>query len=556
MISNLHILRKKLVLQSELWQDVPLRPDQFRDLLHKYKAEFFSAKLIQRLWLIGFLRADLIISKKVLTTIDLELITEVKEKYFYLDNRKLIHKEAGYGGSLPKEEEIDPDIELFFHPYRLFVIYHIERVFKSYNSKIQFLLHPQGKIEIANREIQHLQEWTSKLEFINLFDKWNHMAEIAIAFEPCAYERVYRKTKYRFPDNINTITEKLKAFDVEICSYIQSLSQGELKTLNEYRADFCRTSEIIEPNKIIHVLLRLTSWHKDQKIKGHLGMATMLKNMSEIIRRSLELALNINLPEEDEIGLGQWMPNARKLLYGAERVTDAPKEELRNFLADIGIDYGPKVRCYVEGETELGALKYATEGFSGIEIINLRGNLVQKNGRGLAFSESLVNDNNAKIFSFIFLDGDNDDYLRAARKTAATDTFCGEIYISTPDFEFSNFIIDDLILAVINLIEKRKQIAPSFEELKLCLQESKNNKQFFKVLNDNFPQLSLSKGEEWGRSLMEVTLESKKDSSLIKVVHTIIHCTTLKYQISRDKLKINPETGKTEERLNADKMGS
>ncbi len=120
-----------------------------------------------------------------------------------------------------------------------------------------------------------------------------------------------------------------------------------------------RVSEDIDSNKSLHVLLRLTSWHQRNKLKNAIGGSVLRLTMAEIIRRPLEAALKIELPEEDEMGYGQWFNGARKALYGTNRVLDAPKEEIKDFLVEAGLDFGVKVRCYLEGETEFGAINYA-----------------------------------------------------------------------------------------------------------------------------------------------------------------------------------------------------
>ena len=185
---------------------------------------------------------------------------------------------------------------------------------------------------------------------------------------------------------------------------------------------------MLDDNKVLHVLIRLTTWHDRQNVKSALGGCMLLLSMAEVIRRGMEDALGREFREEDELGFGQWMQGARRLLYGAERVLDAPQTALRVFLSEAGIDYGTKVRCYLEGDTEYGALNAAVGRFGGIEFINLRGQFAEKRGRGLAFRDSLRNDVQAHVFSFIIMDTDNGDYVRVVRKAADHDMICGRFF--------------------------------------------------------------------------------------------------------------------------------
>jgi hypothetical protein len=97
--------------------------------------------------------------------------------------------------------------------------------------------------------------------------------------------------------------------------------------------------------------------------------------MAETIRRATEAALGRELCEEDELGFGQWMDGARKAIYGTTRILDASKEVRRDFMTSMGLDHGPKVRCYVEGDTELAALVSAVGYGAGAEFVNLRGQI-------------------------------------------------------------------------------------------------------------------------------------------------------------------------------------
>lgn len=46
---------------------------------------------------------------------------------------------------------------------------------------------------------------------------------------------------------------------------------------------------------------------------------------------------------------------------------------LRDFLGSFGLDGGVKARCYVEGQTELGALRYVLGPTSQCVVVNLSG---------------------------------------------------------------------------------------------------------------------------------------------------------------------------------------
>jgi len=238
------------------------------------------------------------------------------------------------------------------------------------------------------------------------------------------------------------------------------------------------------------------------------------------------------------------MPGARKILYGTERVLDAKREQIRDFLSDWDLDFGTKVRCYVEGETEIGALKHATREISGIEYINLRGQVIASQGKGLSFKDSLKNDLKSKVFSIVFIDADRADYVRTLKKAAEEDLITGGFYVAKPDFEFAHFTLEELINVVLLTAKKLNISTTSSKSLLQELRNVASTKEFFKMISKNYPELSaISKGEEWGRSLMKYALEHKEDSPLVKAALMTARATRIKFDYSRRKVRVDSITG-------------
>jgi hypothetical protein len=62
--------------------------------------------------------------------------------------------------------------------------------------------------------------------------------------------------------------------------------------------------------------------------------------------------------------------------------------------------------------------------------LNLRGQVVEKGGKGLNFAASLKNDMTSHVFSVVLLDEDRHDYVRALRKAARDGNFFGRFFMS------------------------------------------------------------------------------------------------------------------------------
>ena len=283
-------------------------------------------------------------------------------------------------------------------------------------------------------------------------------------------------------------------------------------------------------------------------------------SMAEVIRRTLEQALDQQLPEEDQMGFGQWMSGARKMLYGTERVFDGDQKVLREFLSGIGIDYGTKVRCYVEGETELGALKSAVGDLNGIEFVNLRGQFVEKKGKGLAFKGSLENDRKSHVFSIVLLDGDRQDFVRVVKKAAEEGIIFGRFFVSKPDFEFANFSLEELIDVLVSIADKEDIEGVEKEQLLSDLEGVSSSRELFRILGQSYQQLSsIQKSEKWGEELMDYAIkhpqasaqsgsDDEKERPIIEAARVALIGRKSGYIKSYDQYKVDPDTGKLIER--------
>lgn len=546
--------RYALAKVPELWQFELLTAQQIYRFARDRDIEIFNADTVTELWRVGLLRADLIRAKKKLEIPSLELVSEENGLFTYCDKRQVEHRAQGYAGLFSKTKPKLDDPDLLFHPFRMYVLYHINRVFRSNTTSTQYLLDPEGLVNLAKRHIDILNRWTSGQEFAERFEYWNRTAEFAIVLEPTTYAEVFHTIRWRLPDTQDTIQAKLEKRREKVRLF---LSETPAKLINEIRADLCQDAERLDRNKLVHVLLRLMSRHERLKLHSALGTCMQFLCMAEIIRRAVEDALGYNLPEEDEIGFGQWMIGARKSIYGSERILDSTRETRRDFLTSMGLDYGVKVRCYVEGDTEFGALTSAVGEAGGTEFVNLRGQVVEKRGKGLSFVGSLKNDRKSHVFSVVVLDQDRDDYIRALKKAAIDGTFFGRFFISSPDFEFANFTVDELVDVLLELAGRDHDKVPTREEVMLLAARAESGKQFFDALKQNGLQ-EIGKSEVWGLALMNYALQhwklpsnhknAGKTRPVIEVAQLLVNVRDVGYLRSLEEYRVDPETGEFREK--------
>jgi hypothetical protein len=499
--------RSELAKSPEFWQFDLLTPEKLYQYSKDRGVPVLNPDTIKDLWCIGILRSDLIISSKRLETHSVEFISEDNDGYTYSDKRTVEHRANGYGGSFGNRMSEYDSVELLFHPFRLYVLYHVNRVFGTLSpTSTQYLLNPEGILKVSKYKIDSLNRSTAEEKFAELFENWNRMAELAIVLEPTAYSAVFHVLRSRYPYTPETLDAKLQERREKIRSLFSDFS---VEDINKIRSKFCQAAELLDNNKMVHVLLRLMSQHERLKLRSALGGSMQFLCMAEIIRRAAEDALYQSLPEEDELGFGQWMPGARKTIYGSERILDSPWETRRDFLTSMGLDYGVKVRCYVEGDTEYGAFSSAVGDAGGTEFINLRGQVVEKKGKGLSFAASLKNDQKSHIFSVVVMDQDREDHIRALNKAKDKGIFFGESFISSPDFEFANFTIDEMIDVLIELEGDNIQI-PAKDEIFSILEQAQSGKQVFGFLKKNGLFQKVGKGEVWGKALMKYALQHQE----------------------------------------------
>ncbi|MYM26240.1 hypothetical protein GTP46_26780 [Duganella sp. FT135W] len=501
--SALERARVEVVLKFETWRRRLLSPDALAKLAKDLGLGWFSASEVTGLWKLGLLRADFVLSDVPIEFPGLERLEGIGEEseYAYCDFRRIEHRPNGYGSALEDHDSIPLESSLAFHPFRVYLLYHVERTLKIGTSSTQFLVHEPGILRIAQHSLEDHKRWTSSIEFGERFHYWNQIAETASVAEPLTYDVIFRGAE---PLPISTPLED--GFESTLSEMLATTGKA---VLHQMCSDLAFAAERLDENRSVHVLLRLMNWRERERLKGKLGGTMHFLAMAESIRRSAERAFEEAWPEEDEIGPGQWFSGARKMLYGDERVFDAPRRLLRDYLTQLGLDFAIKVRCYVEGDTEYGALAHAAGSFDHVQLVNLSGNVAERRGRGLAFVESLEADMKSGIFSVVVIDGDREEYIRILRQAAENERFHGRFFICDPDIECGNFSAPELIEIAIQEYQKNALVGADLTSTKtamLALASTVHNNNDLIALAKNHGITNVRKSESWGKALMELAI--------------------------------------------------
>ncbi|MCF8112012.1 MAG: hypothetical protein K9J85_11050 [Desulfobacteraceae bacterium] len=540
-------LGKWMVANPNMWQMDLLDERQFVSFMREKGMEGYHVEDIRLLWKLRLLKADLVISSRKLKTNGLlELGGDDQYRRIYADEREPLIRKDGLGNSAIRLKAPGSWIKLHFHPFRYYVMYHIDRVLKFRVAPMQ-MLRSEYFPKVTEFVVGQFNRWTSTSASLQTFNRWNDLAALSIAVEPWAYEKVFHKVRY-FPPFIE-IEEQRERVTIHFTQLRRLFEDIGQEKIEKARQNLCCNAENLDPNKRLHVMMRLMKPDEFLKLKGRIGGCMLIITMAEMLRRAAEEIFDLELPEEDEKGFGWTPPGLKKKIYGSNRLTDRDRPAANEFMRQFGLDYGVRVRCYIEGETEYGALESVFEIYGAIELINLGGNVAQKRGKGVAFRESLKNDKDKGIFSFVLIDGDRNDHARAVRKAAEDDEICGMFFFSKPDFEFGNFTkseLEEIIWAEL----KKKQVDD--QNSQLLLSEAISGEAILGAVKKQFPELhDIGKGRQWGRLLMDHAWQNpdiringtKQRRQIIEIVNYIVKAVEVNYQYNRCKFKTDPKTG-------------
>ena len=546
---GLFSFRRALTGTPEIWQSGLLSANDFGSFAGKHGIQLYTEETIERLWAVGLLRAERIRSNDELHMDGLQLISEEHGLFTYFDGRQIQLREGGYGGSLGEVVLPDVPFEVSFHPFRVYVLHHIDRVFQLDISPAQYLVDPDGYERLTRNIVEFKNQWTQTQEFRDRFEDWNRTAELAIALEPVCYEEVFGTLQWRYPETEDSVRESLARAKETINKLLAPI---DALGIDKVRQELCVSAEIIDDNKLLHVLLRIMAPHERLKLRSGLGLSMQFLSMAEILRRAFEGAHGVELKEEDELGFGQWMEGARKTVYGSERVVDAPEEVTRDFLRSMGLDAGTKARVYVEGETEFGALRSAVGDAAGTEIINLHGQVVESRRKGLSFMDSLKTDLRSHVFSFVLIDADRSDYVRALKKAAADGNFFGSFFIAELDVEYGNFACAELIEIAADFGKSVRQLEVDVPALRSAARDATSIRKLDAAWM-SFGYASL-KCEEWGIALMNYAVANPNFPEsdprrgqvrpIIEAARMLVRARVAGYTRSREMFRVDPESGK------------
>jgi hypothetical protein len=544
--------------RHDIWQMKLLTASDLAQFSEKRGLSLFEGSDLTRLWQLGLLRTDLIKSpEKFQHPGIVEHGKDNDDWYIYADERSFPLQPVDWEGEIEKLEVLSPDLEILFHPFRYYVLFHFEQNLLRVK-KLQHTRFPSKYISIPDTD--SFVSWSHSEHFVPQVRQWNDSVSLVVIAEPCAYGRIIHSLRMDmsiyYKGGWDTLHRMIDEHWQDVSQIYKTVGIEHLKEIHQ---GFCYATQTLDPNEDIHTLICLGRGDLRLKLEGRLGGAIFLRTMSEILRRATEETFNQLLQEEDECGPG-WSPSNGRYkiqIYGSDRLLDGDRHIANDFLRHFGLNYGFRLRWYVEGQTEWYALNWYFQqiGAVDIDVVNLHGEVAQRGQRGIAFRESLRADMRMEVFSIVSIDGDVSENVRVVRKAADDDEICGKFFISMPDFEFANFEFLELVDILWQMAEEQGATTDEREQLIQAIQGAENVTDLLARAKRALP-LSLghvSKNVSWAEHLMDYALQhrikrdSRKGRPLLDAIKWALHITRTtnieSYKDARRNYRVDRNSG-------------
>ena len=555
------ILGSWIFQRSHIWQMDFLTANKLAEFATKRGLPHYREEHINHLWKLRLLRADLIVSVEELGEPGLIFLGKDEDAFLYADGR--LPQVLQDIPDLPLEEAqaLSSGLKVFFHPFRFAVLQCISQLVPG-TSAMQ-MVYPQmyQTQKMTGIWLQMIQ--SGQKSFYGT-PYWNDVVSLLVATEPCFYERIFEHLHIRLSQT-HPIARQWSQ-EGESDPLIEASSKALRTEMAEHRNDVFDHYRTLDPNRLkqlhqtlyvqarmldsntnVHRILRLGNEHLRLNLEGDLGGAMLFRDMAEFLRRAIEEIFIIQLKEEDE-----WYEEAKETLFGSKRLFDGDRNVGNQLLRHHGLSYGPRLRWYVEGDTEFGGLSdlFRDFGATDIEILNLRGQIVQKNN--IAFRESLRSDIRMGIFSFVSLDKDVPRNLQVVKAAARQDQICGSFFVSNPDFEFGNFTLSELQEIVWDIALESGAETSKKTILLDVTKDAKSGREFTEGIKRTASQVhelwTITKGEVWGKRLIQYALEhpikqNGGERLCVKAIRQAFHSRSASYNYTRLHYGVDAETG-------------
>ncbi len=258
---KLQEIRSRLEVEN-LWQLSLLTPANLARRARETQSSKFEAVDIVKLWQLGLLQADVVVAPPEPGFVDLKLNEYSLQKSSYDDRRIVEHRDGGYSEAIKQLPKHRADIELFFHPFRCHVLYHLNWL------SLRKLLNPDLREHVLEQEIEQFDQWLGSPEMTKCIQRWNDLTLLSVVSEPSAHETIFGTVRHSSTATYEYTWKALGETVKELEAIYAEIGESRIE---EYRQSICLASETLDPNKKLHIAIRLMDWKTQESLKGKIA---------------------------------------------------------------------------------------------------------------------------------------------------------------------------------------------------------------------------------------------------------------------------------------------
>lgn len=428
-----------------------------------------------------------------------------------------------------------------FHPFRIITLWNILESCKLKISTSSTVKRESLKtlIKLAISTIPNDSQIAERAH------RHDGIVDLAILLEPIYWPLITGRTVIPATLDKENYYAKLENYRKAALQLVESLDPVAWRKIHEeLRFNAC----LLDENHDLYLMLRFCKWSKRERLKGKLAGALWFRHIAEVIRRAFEEVRTEQWLEED-IAFSTWRTNGRTFQYGSERPIDDELKSIPYIVSDYGLFTGSVIRWYVEGDTEyfavLGVIPEPSK--IGVELINLRGN-IETDKANIAFKlrDALEGDKSLRRFSMISFDGDVGANVKLIKRQVEQENLVGYIALHEPDFEFSNFTVQELAEVAASIDEENGASGEGLRNADWTgIKSAKDfETKYVEISDRKNPSI---KGKEWGKALATYAIEhpNRRDDGnerpFLNEIRVALRARFSKYDLQKDNFTFSPD---------------
>ena len=396
----------------------------------------------------------------------------------------------------------------WWHPFQLWRASHVTRSLQISIASFQGLYGPDRYRQLVDQLFQH-SDPLERLVRLTKDERWSESFAVIgmlLAADPLVIEALTGRIT---TDALSGETfEGMFAWRQELNhNCILSKNHCSVEMLRRWHKEFAIDAELGDPLSGWRELIAYVPRRKRLTLKGAALRAEDGYYQAEVLRRYLEIYHGVtDLPDEDLVRLGPHIPSYKERFFGRQTTTDGNRSVFRNVVRQYDLDPQPRVRWFVEGDTEIGfierwaKLRHVSLERAGIELLNLKGVSRLEDPLVRAF---LFLCQQEEIFVAMTVDGDNRsaDRRRVLEHMSRSGLLPAGYAISEPDFEDHNFSCEVMLSAAGALNPNIEPVQSS--QLETSPSDKVTGLETVRKAYRKLRTVELPKGKNWGIALAD-----------------------------------------------------